>query len=144
MKLSEEVQRHVQEAYVNPAQQRGETNIRIKAGDVHRALHWVNRVPSVCTTLSSKKLQRETGLELIAKEGPPSGFGTRAEFFYRLPSVGMSQSGSGAGKNRLEELYGRLSEVFRALGGGEAYLRQERAGLHFRQDDDPDKTRDNK
>lgn len=144
MKLSEEVQRHVQDAYVKPAQRRGETTIRIKAGDVHRALHWVNRVPSVCTTLSSKKLQKETGLELIAKEGPPSGFGTRAEFLYRLPTLETSQSRRDVRKNRLEELYGRLSEVFRELGGGETYLRQERARLHFRQGDDSDSTRDSK
>ena len=82
--LNEEVQRHVLSAYVRPAKVRGENRIRIKAGDVHRDLHWVNRVPSVCTTLGSKKFQRETGLELIEREGPPSGMGTRAVFTYRL------------------------------------------------------------
>ena len=128
--LNEEVQRHVLSAYVRPAKVRGENRIRIKAGDVHRDLHWVNRVPSVCTTLGSKKFQRETGLELIEREGPPSGMGTRAVFTYRLSAEERSVP-PGQKKSLLESLYGTQADVYRELGGGEKFIRSEREQLHF-------------
>jgi hypothetical protein len=128
--LNAEVQRYVLSTYVGPAKVRGENTIRIKAGDVHRDLHWVNRVPSVCTTLGSKKFQRETGLELVSKEGPPSGMGTRAIFTYRLagekPSAARDHTTS-----LLDGLYGIAADVFRELGGAEAFIGKEREQLHF-------------
>jgi len=128
--LNEEVQRHVLSAYVGPAKVRGENTIRIKAGDVHRDLHWVNRVPSVCTTLGSKKFQRETGMELVAKEGPPSGMGTRAVFTYHL-STGNESVRPDHEKGLLDGLYGIAADVFRELGGSENFIRKEREQLHF-------------
>ena len=129
--LNEEVQRHVLTAYVGPAKLRGEDTVRIKAGDVHRDLHWVNRVPSVCTTLGSKKFQRETGLKLIEKEGPPSGMGTRAVFTYKLSSSGQASEPAKPRKNLLEALYGTQADVYRQLGGGEKFIRSEREKLQF-------------
>lgn len=128
--LNEEVQRHVLSTYVGPAKVRGENAIRIKAGDVHRDLHWVNRVPSVCTTLGSRKFQRETGLELVSREGPPSGMGTRAIFTYRLAGEELSAPQDHA-KSLLDGLYGIAADVFRELGGAEAFIRKEREQLHF-------------
>ena len=134
MALNEEVKKHVKTAYVEPARKRSESTVRIKAGDVHRALHWVNRVPSVCTTLSSQKFQRETGLKLISKEGPPSGHSTTVVFTYSLPSDGAAATQPSEKKSRLEALYGTLSGVFQELGGGENFLRSEREKLHFRKE----------
>lgn len=131
MGLNEEVQEHVRRTYLQPAEQRGETVVRIKAGDVHRSLHWSNRVPSVCTTLGSQKFQRETGLELISKEGPPSGYGTRAVFTYNF-SPARAAKQTEATKPSLESLYGILGDVFKKLGGGEKFLREERKQLDFR------------
>jgi 5-methylcytosine-specific restriction protein B len=136
MGLNEEVQKHVKVTYLDPAKQRGESTIRIKAGDVHRDLHWSNRVPSVCTTLSSQKFQRETGLELVSKDGPPSGYSTTVVFTYNLATRNAAVQQERK-KSRLEALYGTLSDVFRELGGGENFLRDEREKLHFRKEDDP-------
>jgi len=135
--LNEEVQRHVLTNYLGPAKARGEEVIRIKAGDIHRDLHWVNRVPSVCTTLSSKKFQRETGLELISKEGPPSGYSTTVVYTYKLSSPERDSNQSRQRKSRLEALYGTQADVYRQLGGGEKFIRREREQLHFikREDD---------
>jgi hypothetical protein len=139
MSLNEEVQRYVKATYLDPARRRGESTIRIKAGDVHRELHWVNRVPSVCTTLSSKKFQRETGLELISKEGPPSGFGTRVEFTYRLHGQETPRPQESR-RSRFDALYGKLSDVFRELGGGENFMRNEKEELHFRKESETSAT----
>ncbi len=133
MGLNEEIQEYVRQTYVRLAEKRGDTIIRIKAGDVHRSLHWSNRVPSVCTTLSSQKFQRETGLELISREGPPSGYGTRAVFTYNFSPVRSAQRAE-AGKPSLESLYGILGDVFKKLGGGEKFLHEERKRLAFRKE----------
>lgn len=135
MSLNQQVQEHVRLTYVQPAKQRGDTTVRIKAGDVHRELRWANRVPSVCTTLGSQKFQRETGLELISKHGPPSGYSTTVVYTYRLSSPETAPGPSGPRKSRLDALYGTLADVYRELGGSEKFLRSEREQLNFRKED---------
>lgn len=134
MGLNERVQEYVQSAYVLPARERGERMVRIKAGDVHRNLHWSNRVPSVCTTLASHKFQKETGLELISKEGPPSGYSTTVVYTYKLSSAPTPTKQHEVKKPSLESLYGILANVFQELGGGEKFLREERKQLDFRKE----------
>jgi hypothetical protein len=138
MGLNEEVQKHVRVTYLEPAKRRGESTIRVVAGDIHRDLHWVNRVPSVCTTLTSQKFQRETGLKLLSKETPPSGMGTRAVYTYQVSPQKMSGNQQHPRKSRLEALYGTLADVFRELGGGENFIRSEREQLRFRNDEGDD------
>ncbi len=133
MSLSEQVVKHVQNAYVAPARERGESTVRVKAGDVHRDLRWANRVPSVCTTLSSQKFQRAVGVELIAKDGPPSGQSTTVVFTYRLPAAG-GHVRPGRHVSGLEKLYGIASDIFRELGGGEKFIHEEREKLNFRKE----------
>lgn len=128
--LNEQVQKYVSSAYILPAKKRGQNTIVVKAGDVHRELHWTNRVPAVCTSLGSRKFQLQTGLELIAKEGPPSGMGTRATFTYKIVQGG-TQSSDISRTSLMDELYGAASKVFRELGGGENFIRREREQLHF-------------
>lgn len=130
MKLSEEVRRYVQASYLNPARQRGQAIVEIKAGDVHQGLRWVNRVPSVCTTLGSQKFQRETGVELVGKEGPPSGMGTRMTFTYRIADAEASASHTRK-QSRFDALRGIARSAFRELGGGENFIRRERESLNF-------------
>ena len=130
MTLSEEVRRYVQTSYLAPARRRDEEMVQIKAGDVHRGLHWVNRVPSVCTTLRSQKFQREAGLELVTEEGPPSGMGTRMIYTYRLAKSPEPVS-SASKQSKFDALRGIAKDVFRELGGGEKFIRQERDLLHF-------------
>jgi len=139
--LNEKVQQYVLTNYLGPAKARGENTIQIKAGDVHRELHWVNRVPSVCTTLGSKRFQRDTGLELIKKEGPPSGMGTRMVFTYRL-SGGVPHENRTTPqdhkKSLLDGLYGIAADVFGELGGAESFIRTEREQLKFIKPDGDD------
>ncbi len=134
MNLSEQIMKHVQTAYLGPARERGESTVRVKAGDVHRDLRWANRVPSVCTTLSSRKFQRIAGVELIAKEGPPSGQSTTVVFTYRLPRENRPPGAGERKRGSLLELYGIAADIFRELGGGEKFIREEREKLNFRYD----------
>jgi hypothetical protein len=126
---------HVIATYVKPARLKGERVVHVRVGTVQKELGWTNRTPSVFSTLSSKEFQREAGVELLEKRGGPTSGGpsTTVEFLYRvLDPEGATQThpaklapvpnGSG-----LKALYGVLANTFRELGGGEAFLKAERA-----------------
>ncbi|MGC2447322.1 MAG: hypothetical protein WA477_06740 [Candidatus Sulfotelmatobacter sp.] len=97
----------------------------ITAGTVHKALRLGNRVPLVCSALESQKFLRENGLRLISKVGPPSGQSTTVTYTYEFNESPAEPPATDAW-NRLR---GALKDVFTELGGGEAYLRAERASF---------------
>jgi hypothetical protein len=131
MKPTELTKRHVIATYVRPARLKGEKTVQVRVGNVQKELGWTNRTPSVFSTLSSKEFQREAGVALIEKRGgPPSGGpSTTVQFVYKVlgesetaaPSPTVVPNGAG-----LMDLYGLFAETFKALGGGEEYLRRER------------------
>ena len=135
MAPTETTKKHVIEKYVNPARQRGSDTVQIRVGNVLKELGWTNRTPSVFSTLSSGAFQREAGLELVEKRGgPPSGGpSTTVEFVYRLlPSAANASSPKPADRpipdgSGLKALIGIFADTFRQLGGGEAFLKAERA-----------------
>lgn len=131
MSLSEQIARHVVAKYVRPARESGQRTIEIRAGDVHRALGWKNRVASVCTTLESQKFQRESHLSLFHISGPESGRSTTVSFAYYVldPNRQSEQQESTPpprNGQKLKALYGIAAKTFRELGGGEEFLRRER------------------
>lgn len=124
MTYSDRVIQYVRQSYLEPASKSGSKLVRVRAGDVHKALHWNNRVPSVCQTLSSKRFLEENDLELVEKHGPPSGLSTTTVYTYRLSGAANPPRRKGS---LLLSLQGAGKEAFSRLGGGEAFLREERA-----------------
>ena len=123
--------KHVISAYVRPARERGEDTVEVRVGTVLKELGWSNRTPSVFSTLNSKVFQTEAGLELVEKRGGPSSGGpsTTWQFTYRiLPEPGLqdTKERTGPSGSRLMALYGLCANTFKALGGGEAFLKRER------------------
>jgi len=127
MTYSDQVIQFVRHSYLEPAQKSGESLVRIRAGDVHKALRWTNRVPSVCQTLASRRFLEENQLELVEKHGPPSGLSTTTVYTFRFKSRAIPQ---GRKHSALEALRGRGKEMFRRLGGGEAWLKAERENFY--------------
>jgi hypothetical protein len=134
MTCSEEVRKHVVEQYISPARRKGEDSVQVRAGKVHSELHWTGRVPSVCQALGSRKFQHEAGVELIERSRP--GPSTTVVFTYRLldenspRDVEVSAAVAVSGQKKsvtLLDLYGVAKDIFRELGGGEAFLKAERA-----------------
>lgn len=132
MALTNITKKHVIDKYVRPARFKGERIVQIRVGNVVKELGWTNRTPSVFSTLSSRKFQREAGLELIEKRGGPASGGpsTTVQFIYRIlgfegeTNAPQTAIPNGAG---LLGLYGILADPFRELGGGESFLKEERA-----------------
>ena len=133
MNHSDQVREFVKEHYVVPARRTGAGTVSVRVGEVHRAMKWdLKRVPQVCSALSTRKFLNSANVELIERKGPPSGQSTTVEFTLRLlkPESGAHEEPPEAKPvakgDGLRALYGIFAEEFKALGGGEAFLKAER------------------
>lgn len=118
--------------YIEPARRNGSRRVKIVAGDVHRGMRLKNRVPNVCSVLSSRTFLERNGLVIEEVSGPPSGMGTRVAYTYLLTdNKGPANASDTA--HGFDKLRGLLREAMQSLGGGEAFLRRERESFH---DDD--------
>ena len=124
---SDRIRQHAAELYLTPARRRGEHRFSIQVGAVHKALGLSNRVPLVCAALASKKFLDQNSLRLVSKTGPPSGQSTTVIFTYELLGREPRKLTSAEG---FLQLRGIAKEIFAELGGGEAYLRRERAEFY--------------
>src|SRR5215472_15603049 len=71
--LADRIRRFAFDTYVVPARGSPVAEIRIRAGDVHKAMRLSGRMPAVCAALESLIFRREFGLELLRRTGPPLG-----------------------------------------------------------------------
>ncbi|HEY6305599.1 MAG TPA: hypothetical protein VI488_03955 [Candidatus Angelobacter sp.] len=129
--ISDLVRNHVIERYLRPALQKGDAVISINVGAVHRELGFNNRVPLVCAALKSKKFLGENGLRIVSQTGPPSGQSTTVTFTYELRA---SSTQGTASANPLIGLRGIAKDIFKKLGGGEAFIRSERNSFSSERD----------
>jgi hypothetical protein len=124
---SDAVRRHAYEKYISAARRRKEKTVAINVGEVHRALALNNRVPLVCAALGSKKFLTENHLRLISKTGPPSGQSTTVTFTYE---IAKDEPQNPTPQEAWQSLRGIAKDIFASYGGGEAYLKQERANFY--------------
>ena len=124
MNKSDAVREYARSNYIEPARQRQDPTVRVMAGEVQRALHLENRSPLVCAALRSKKFLAQNGIALEKQEGPPSGMSTTVAFTYRL--TGDAPAPQPPDQYPLLRLWGIGKDVFRDLGGAEAFIRKQR------------------
>jgi hypothetical protein len=124
---SDAVRRHAYEKYIASARRRKEKTVSINVGEVHRGLGLNNRVPLVCAALGSKKFLTEHGLRILSKTGPPSGQSTTVTFTFEIVNDELENPAS---DQAWQSLRGIAKDIFASLGGGEAYLKQERANFY--------------
>jgi hypothetical protein len=121
VRVREWVQNHI----VQPARARGDRIITVTAGEVHNQLGLTNRVPVVCQALRSKRFLQENHLVLKDVNGPPSGLSTTVKFTYEIVSSDTDETAKKP--HPLWDLLGIGKVVFRELGGGEKFIKNERA-----------------
>jgi hypothetical protein len=115
--------------YVREARSAHAPSVVLQAGQIIRDLHLVNRAPAVCSALASKKFQQENGLVLERTEGPKSGMSTTTRFHYRFSDP---QSPVEANHSGFWDMRGAGKDTYKALGGGEEFLTEERASFEAR------------
>jgi hypothetical protein len=119
---TDRVREYARREFIEPARRRGETRVRIVAGDVHRALRLYNRVPLVCSALASREFLRANHLRIEKREGPPSMMSTTVAITYVVEDLAGEQTAAPT----LYQLRGIAKKAFQELGGGEAFLQSER------------------
>ena len=127
-----DIREYARAKYVEPARARRESTIRIVAGEVHKGVRLSNRVPQVCQALKSQKFLNENHLVLEKLEGPPSGLSTTVTFTYRLLDEAGQPPVIGSADWSFGGLRGIAKDVFKSLGGGEAFIRKERERFYGR------------
>ena len=73
MSNADQIRQFAFKRFVAPARKRGETEITVRAGDIHRDMILVSSMPSVCSALGGKKFFQLAGVSLIERRGPPQG-----------------------------------------------------------------------
>lgn len=73
MKLADRIRHFVRVEIVNPARAAGQSQVTVKAGDVHAAIGLENRMPAVCGALDAAKFCDEAGVIIIHRSGPLQG-----------------------------------------------------------------------
>jgi hypothetical protein len=112
---------------VLPARQRKEKRFSIRVGDVVRELKLTGRAPAVCSALKTGEFLDSNDLKLVETSGPSSGQSTTVVYTYEFAgNKKPSQQDEGPWK----ALRGVLKGVFAELGGGQSYLRAERANFY--------------
>jgi hypothetical protein len=122
--------------YIEPARKGGLRQVRVVAGDVHARLGLRNRIPLVCNALRSRELLDTGRVRIVADEGPPSGQSTTVAITYEvLPDERDVAPVPVPGSRRAAflGLRGIARETFRALGGGEQFVRREREAFFGRE-----------
>jgi hypothetical protein len=122
MKHADRIRGFGRERYVLPARQRKEKRFSIRVGDVVREMKLTGLVPAACNALQTRE-----------KSGPKSGQSTTVVYTYEFAGTKPSSPHEHDSWKRLR---GALKGVFAELGGGEAYLRDERKNFYPTKEDE--------
>ena len=71
--FADEVRQHCIENIIEPARRAGKKEIEIRAGDIHSAMGYQNRMPLVCSALGAKKFEEKAEAERVSISGPSNG-----------------------------------------------------------------------
>jgi hypothetical protein len=117
------------EKYVIPARARKEDRFSIRAGDLSRELR-LSGVNQVCSALKTRQFLQDNNLRLVEISGPPSGQSTTVTYTYEFVDSKKAGENRADRQDAWNRLRGALKDVFAELGGGENYLRNERANFY--------------
>ncbi len=82
MTHADKVRTYCKEQIIEPARARGQGTVSIRAGDIHSALGFKNRLPLVCSALGTTAFERLAAVQRVGIEGPTNG--ANAVFTFRL------------------------------------------------------------
>jgi len=80
MKLADEIRKYVITQYISPARDQGKVTVILRAGNIHKEMGLVNRMPSVCEALDTEKFRAKACVQLRWRSGPDRGSNAEWEF----------------------------------------------------------------
>lgn len=69
-RLADQIRDYVFKHYLEPARTQGKHILTIRAGDVHKEMGLSNRMPAVCSAISTEVFQEKYQVRLVKREGP--------------------------------------------------------------------------
>ena len=69
-KLADKIRGYCKDRYIIPAREKGEKQVTIRVGDVHKELNLTDRYGSVDDALGANKFQSMAKVKNISSEGP--------------------------------------------------------------------------
>jgi len=82
MSYADDIRQYCKDNIIAPARRRGEEYIVIRAGDIHKAMGYQSRMPSVCGALGANKFEEIAGVDRVCLKGPAQG--ANAMFTFRI------------------------------------------------------------
>lgn len=82
MKQADRIKEYAIKHCIKPARDAGKQSVSIRAGDVHKAMELVDRVPAVCSALRTEEFQDRANVEFKGCDGPRES--TTTTFHYRV------------------------------------------------------------
>lgn len=73
MTEADKIRHYVLTSIIQPARQRGDVLVTIRASDVHKAMGLSNHLPNVCQVLDGDKFQQYARVHLVSRSGPLHG-----------------------------------------------------------------------
>ena len=131
MSDADRIRLYARDKYVLPARQRRQNRFSINAGNIVRELQMAGRAPAICSALKTRRFLQSNDLRLVGASGPKSGQSTTVTYTYEFLEGNRSSPEQDDSWNQLR---GTLKDVFRELGGGEAYLRAERGAFYSKKE----------
>lgn len=83
MSHADEVRDYCKTHYIDPARAQGDYSVTIRAGDVHSALKYHNRLPLVYSAIGTSLFEDLLNLKRISIDGPLNGTNTLFTFLLR-------------------------------------------------------------
>jgi hypothetical protein len=127
--LADQIRKHVLDAYIEPARRSGVRRVRVRTGDVAKEMALGNRrMPAICQALASeRKFQKPNSLRLVHTVAPASGQSSTVVYEYELTNAKEAPAGNKRALELFDSLRGAFKDAFAEYGGGEEFLRKERA-----------------
>ncbi len=70
MSQADDIRKYVIVNHISPARSRGDAQVSVRAGDVHREMDLSNSMPAVCSAIGSTKFWAEAGVRETKRDGP--------------------------------------------------------------------------
>ncbi len=67
---AERIRRFALETVIAPARDRGEPEVELVTGDIHRAMGLDNAMPAVCSALGGERFEQLAGVRIVDRQGP--------------------------------------------------------------------------
>ena len=82
MKLADKIRKYVIDEYINPAKEHGKVTVKVRAGDIHKEMELVSRMPAIYGALDTQIFKDIARVQLITRSGPDQG--SNAEWVFRI------------------------------------------------------------